>query len=57
MKKQTYENYFKDYEQRHTKRVSLNLSNSKDADIIKAIEGKNKQATLKGLIREGLKQR
>lgn len=55
--KQTYENYYKEYEQRNTKRVSLNLSTSKDADIIKAIEGKNKQATIKRLIRDGMKNK
>ena len=52
--KQTYENYYKEYEQKNTMRVSLNLSTRKDADIIKALEGKNKQATIKELIRNGI---
>ena len=55
VKKQTYDNYFRDYEQRNTKRVSLNLSNEKDADIIKALDGEtNIQGTIKRLIRNGL---
>lgn len=55
MKKQTYDNYFKEYEMRNTTRVSLNLSNEKDADIIKALDGeKNIQGTIKRLIRNGL---
>ena len=55
VKKQTYDNYFKAYEMRNTKRVSLNLSNEKDADIIKALDGEtNIQGTIKRLIRNGL---
>ena len=52
---QTYDNYFKEYEKANTKRISLNLSNEKDADIIRAIDGKNIQGTIKKMIREGLK--
>ena len=55
VKKQTYDNYFKEYELRNTTRVSLNLSNEKDADIIKALDGEtNIQGTIKRLIRNGL---
>lgn len=53
--KQTYENYYKEYESKNTKRVSLNLSTSKDSDIIKAIDGENIQGTIKRLIRQGMK--
>ena len=52
---QTYDNYFKEYEKANTKRISLNLSLDKDADIIKELKGKNIQGTIKKLIREGLK--
>ena len=52
---QTYDNYFKEYEKANTKRISLNLSLDKDADIIKELEGKNIQGTIKKMIREGLK--
>lgn len=51
---QTYGNYFKAYEFKHTKRVSLNLSVDKDADIIKAIGEDNKQGKIKELIRAGI---
>ena len=53
--KQTYDNYYKEYESKNTKRVSLNLSTSKDSDIIKAIDGENIQGTIKRLIRQGMK--
>lgn len=55
MKKQTYGNYMKEYWKANCKRISIVLSNEKDADIIRAIDGKNMQATAKELMREGLK--
>ena len=51
---QTYGNYYKAYELKNTKRVSLNLSVYKDADIIKAIGEDNKQGKIKQLIRAGI---
>lgn len=57
MSKQTYESYYKDYNKRNNKRISLNLSKEKDADIIKALDGKNIQASIKGLIRDGLRNK
>lgn len=54
---QTYENYFKAYESRNCKRVSLNLSVDKDADIIKAIGEDNKQGKVKELIRAGIESK
>ena len=53
--KQTYENYLREYWKTNCKRISIVLSNEKDADIIRAIDGKNMQATAKELMREGLK--
>ena len=54
---QTYENYFKEYEKEHIRRISLTLSVKKDADILKEIEGKNIQGTIKELIREGIESK
>ena len=54
---QTYQNYFKVYENEKIRRISLHLSKEKDADILKEIEGKNIQGTIKELIREGMKAR
>ena len=52
---QTYGNYFKAYESNHTKRVSLNLSVDKDADIIREIDGvDNIQGKIKELVRAGI---
>ena len=51
---QTYGNYYKAYEMKNTKRVSLNLSVEKDADIIKAIGEDNKQGKIKELVRAGI---
>lgn len=50
--------YFKDYSKKNLKRVSLNLSNTRDQDIIQAIETEspdNIQAGVKSLIRKGIK--
>lgn len=55
MSKQTYDSYYKEYNKRNNKRISLNLSTSKDSDIIKAIDGENIQGTIKRLIRQGIK--
>lgn len=55
MAKQTYESYFKEYFNTRCKRVNLVLDKEKDADIIKAIDGKNISKTIRDLIRKGLK--
>lgn len=49
--------YFKDYSKKNLKRVSLNLSNTRDQDIIQAIEREspdNIQAGVKSLIRKAI---
>lgn len=49
--------YYKDYNKRACKRVSLNLSKVRDQDIIEAIEREspdNIQAGVKSLIRKGV---
>ena len=47
--------YFKSYNKEKMVRISLNLSKTKDKDIIQAIAQDNKQASLKRLIRRGIK--
>jgi hypothetical protein len=50
--------YYREYNKKNLKRISLSLSLAKDQDIIKAIktEGKgNIQAGVKALIRKGIK--
>jgi hypothetical protein len=54
MAKQTYETYFKEYFNTKCKRINLILDNEKDADIIKALEGKNVSKTIREFIRKGL---
>lgn len=54
MAKQTYETYFKEYFNTRCKRINLVLDNEKDADIIKALEGKNKSKTARELMRKGM---
>ena len=55
---QTYGNYFKAYEKENTKRVSLNLSVEKDADIIREIDGvDNIQGKIKELVRAGIESK
>ena len=54
---QTYGNYYKAYEFKHTKRVSLNLSVEKDADIIREIGEDNKQGKIKELLRAGIESK
>lgn len=54
MAKQTYENYYRDYFNNRCKRINLVLDNEKDADIIKALEGKNISKTVKDMMRKGL---
>lgn len=49
--------YYKEYNKKNCKRVSLNLSKEKDQDIIKAIEREspdNIQAGVKSLIRRAI---
>ena len=49
--------YMREYNKKHTKRISLNLSKTNDQDIIKAIESEsngNLQAGVKSLIRKGM---
>lgn len=50
--------YYREYNKRACKRVSLNLSKDKDQDIITAIEKEgqgNLQAGVKSLIRKGVR--
>lgn len=53
--KQTYKSYYKEYFKTKCKRINLVLDNERDADIIKAIDGKNISKTVRSLIRQGLK--
>lgn len=49
--------YYKDYNRQNQTRISLNLSNSKDKDIIQAINNEspdNIQAGVKSLIRRAI---
>lgn len=49
--------YYKDYNRQNQTRISLNLSNSKDKDIIQAINKEspdNIQAGVKSLIRRAI---
>ena len=49
--------YYKEYNKKNCKRVSLNLSKEKDQDIISAIETEGKgniQAGVKNLIRRAI---
>ena len=51
--------YYREYNKKNCKRVSLNLSKEKDQDIIKAIEREspdNIQAGVKSLIRRAIKE-
>lgn len=54
MPKQTYEGYYKNYFNTKCKRINLVLDKEKDADIIKALEGKNVSKTIREFIRKGL---
>ena len=50
--------YYKEYNKKNLTRVSLNLSNTKDQDIIQAIQKEspdNIQAGVKSLIRKGIR--
>lgn len=52
--------YFREYNKANMVRLSLNLSKVNDRDIIESIERElpgNKQASIKSLIREGMKNR
>lgn len=55
--KQTYGNYMKEYWKANCKRISIVLHNQKDADLIRALDGKNMQATAKELMRDGIKSK
>lgn len=51
--------YYKEYNKKNLTRVSLNLSNTKDKDIIQAIQQEspdNIQAGVKSLIRRAINQ-
>ena len=57
MSKRYDKDYFKDYSKKNLTRVSLNLNNINDQDIIKAIRQEspdNIQAGVKSLIRKGI---
>ena len=45
------------YDKEHIERYYLKLHKVNDADIIEAIDSKNKQGSIKKLIREGIKKR
>ena len=55
--KQTYKSYMKEYWKANCKRISLVLHKENDADLIKALEGKNMQATAKELMRAGIESK
>lgn len=55
--KQTYKSYMKEYWKANCKRISIVLHKEKDADLIKALEGKNMQATAKELMRAGIESK
>lgn len=55
MTKQTYESYFKEYFNTRCKRINIVLDKEKDADLIKALDGKNVSKTMRELMRKGLK--
>lgn len=61
MKSKRYDKeYYKQYNKKNLTRVSLNLSNIKDQDIIKAIQQEspdNIQAGVKSLIRRAINQK
>lgn len=46
----------KNYDETHRIRLSLFLNKENDADIIAAIDPKNKQGSIKHLIRKGIKK-
>ena len=46
----------KDWIKQNTTFIGLKLNNKTDADILQALEGKQKQTELKRLIRQGLAQ-
>ena len=51
--------YYREYNKKNLTRVSLNLSNTRDRDIIKAIEQEspdNIQAGVKSLIRRAIQE-
>lgn len=51
--------YHREYQKNNMTRISLNLSNNNDKDIIEAIETEkqgNKQAAIKSLIRKALRE-
>ena len=47
-----YNKYLKEYKKKNIANVSLKLHRTHDADIIEYLEGKNKQDTIKKLIRK-----
>ena len=57
MSKRYDKDYYKEYNKKNLKRVSLSLSNKRDRDIIEAIEREspdNIQAGVKSLIRRAI---
>ena len=57
MSKRYNKEYYKEYNKKNLKRVSLSLSNTRDQDIIQAIQQEspdNIQAGVKSLIRKGI---
>lgn len=47
-----FNKYLKEYKKKNIANVSLKLHRTYDADIIEFLEGKNKQDTIKKLIRK-----
>ena len=54
MTKDEHQAYMRNYFKTRCKRINIVLNVEKDADLIKALEGKNIQATTKELMRRGL---
>ena len=58
-KRSNRNDYIQSYINNHYKRISLNLSKTKDRDILEAIESENSsniQAGVKSLIRKAIKE-
>ena len=51
-----YNKYMKEYNEKNIVMVSLRLHRTHDADIIEAIDPKNKQASIKRYIRKALER-
>lgn len=52
----TYKDYYKEHYKKNYKRISLILSLENDKDILNALDEKNKQGSIKRLIRKAISQ-